>query len=333
MTRIARSLALFVLLVVLATPAASQTTLAWRMANEYPATSMPGEGDTHFARWLAEKSGGRITITPHFDASLGFRSKDLIEAVAKGTVQLGNMLMGAVGGADPLFLLPSLPFVATTPEQARLLFEVARPEYERALARHNQRLLFVTPWPPSGVWAKMAITSVDALQGLRIRTYDANGTLTFRKAGAAPAQISFADALPRLRAGELDAVLSSGDGGVGARLWELLAHFTEINYVMPLSMATINLDTWNALAPDLQAIVTEAAEQTTARQWAEIQRRVEANYARMRASGTTITTTVPADFSRALRDAGQAAADEWVARAGPRGRELLEAYRRRLEAR
>jgi hypothetical protein len=39
--------------------------------------------------------------------------------------------------------------------------------------------------------------------------------------------------VPRLRAGELDAVLSSGDGGAGARLWEVLPHFTALDYASP----------------------------------------------------------------------------------------------------
>ena len=43
--------------------------------------------------------------------------------------------------------------------------------------------------------------------------------------------------MPRLRAGELDAVLSNGDGGAGARLWEVLRHFSSIDYAWPLSLA------------------------------------------------------------------------------------------------
>jgi hypothetical protein len=43
------------------------------------------------------------------------------------------------------------------------------------------------------------------------------------------------------RAGELDAVLSSGDAGAGAELWAILPHFTEVNHAMPLSIATIDL--------------------------------------------------------------------------------------------
>jgi len=47
--------------------------------------------------------------------------------------------------------------------------------------------------------------------------------------------------------GEIDAVLSSGDGGAGRKLWDHLPHFSEINYAIPLSFTTVNLDKWKAL--------------------------------------------------------------------------------------
>jgi TRAP-type C4-dicarboxylate transport system substrate-binding protein len=241
--------------------------------------------------------------------------------------------MGALGDKDPAFLLPSLPFLAVTGEQARLLFDVARAAYERRLAKHNQRLLYPSPWPPAGLWARKPVASVEALKGLRVRTADAAGVLTFRALGAAPVQVSFSDALPQLRSGALDAVLSSGDGGAGARLSEVLRHFTEINYAMTMSMVTINLDAWNGLAPDLRAAVLEAAAATGERQWREITTRVAANYARMRAAGVTITTALPPDYSEALRTAGRAAVDEWLKQMGPEGAEILEAYRRGLAGR
>src|SRR5437867_9781600 len=316
-------------LVFAASPAAAQT-ITWQMANEYPATSIHGEGDQFFARELWERSGGRIVITHSFDASLGYRSKDLLQAVARGAVVVGDMYVGALGDVHPIFLLPSLPFLAVTPEQARLLADVARPEYERVLARQNHKLLYQSPWPPAGIWARKPVTSMVALRGLRIRTPDANGTATFRAAGAQPAQISFADALPRLKSGEIDAVLSSGDGGAGQRLWEYLNHFTAINYSMTMSMVTMNLDAWSDHGPGLKLAVLGAARATSERQWTEIRNRVAVNYDRMRANGVGITAEVPADFLDALGKAGRVTIDEWRAKAGPSGQDILDDYNKKL---
>jgi TRAP-type C4-dicarboxylate transport system substrate-binding protein len=314
------------LLVLAAIPARAQT-LVWPLSEEYPATSIPGEGDTGFAALLHEKSGGLIKVVPKFDAALGYRSKQTLDAVAAGAVPLGDMYAGALGEAEPLFLLPSLPFLAVSVEQARKLYDAARPAYEAVLARHNQRLLFASVWPPSGIWAKRPVADEAALKGLRIRTFDVTATETFRGLGAAPALISFADAMPRLRAGELDAVLSSGDGGAGAKLWEILPHFTEINYAMPLSFATIGLGTWDALPPDLQRAVTEAAAETEMRQWQAMQGRVAANYQRMRANGVSIAASIDPALAARLRQAGAMAVDSWASRLGGDGAAILARYR------
>src|SRR5215469_16747737 len=303
-------------------PARAQA-ITWQMANEYPATSIHGEGDQFFGRELREQSGGRIVVTHSFDASLGYRSKDLLQAVARGSVAVGDMYIGALGDVHPVFLLPSLPFLAVTSEQAKLLTEVARPEYERVLARYNQKLLYPSPWPPAGLWAKKPVTSMEAVRGLRIRVPDANGVATFRAAGAQPAQISFADALPRLKSGEIDAVLSSGDGGAGQRLWEYLRYFTAINYSMTMSMVTMNLDAWNALDTDLKLAVQGAARATSARQWKEIKTRIASNYERMRDNRVGIIPEVTPGFTQGLREAGQIAIDDWLIKAGPRGQEIL----------
>ena len=329
MTR--RALMLTAVLLLLLLPAfASAQAIGWKMANEYPATSIQGEADARFARDVAERTGGRIQIVHQYDAASGFRSKDMVEAIARGAVPIGNTYMGALGALDPVFLLPSLPFLATTTEQGQALAEVGRPAYERALARHNQKLLFLSPWPAAGLWAHKAVTSVEALKGLRVRTPDANGVIAFKAAGAVPVQVSFSDAIPQLRAGQLDAVLSSGDGGAGARLAEVLRHFTAIEYAVTMSMVTINLDTWNALDAPTQQAVLSAAAATEKQQWEIMKTRVAANYAAMRAAGIGITTELPPHYRQALRAAGQVAVDDWMQKMGPAAAPILEAYRKRL---
>ena len=323
-------LALIVVILLLGPSPPAAQTVTWGMADEYPATSIQGEADARFAREVSARTGGRIAIAHQYDASSGFRSREMVDAIGRGDVVIGNTYMGALGGVDPVFLLPSLPFLATTPQQAQALAAVARPAYERALARHNQILLFQSPWPPAGIWANRPVDSAEALRGLRIRTADANGVLAFRAAGAVPVAVSFADALPQLKSGQLDAVLSSGDGGAGARLMETLRHFTAIEYAVTMSMVTINGDVWRGLDAGAQQAVREAAAETEAQQWEVMKTRVDANYARMRAAGVGLTTTLSVEYQQSLRAAGRVAVDDWLRQTGPAGTQILDAYRARL---
>ncbi len=301
----------------------------WDMANEYQATSVHGEGDTFFAKLLAEKTKGQIVVTLHFGGSLGYKSKDHLDAVGDGAIPIADTYVGALGGIDSMFLLPSLPFLAATTEEARILYEVAKPHYDKVFAKNNQKLLYASPWPPSGIWGKRPIDSLAALKNLKIRTYDPNGTITLKAAGASPIQLSWADVVPQLGTGGIDAVLTSAEGGVNAKFWEHLNHFTEINYAMPLNMVHINLDSFNGLSPALQKAVLEAAEEVSARNWKALDGRRQGNYKSMKANGVTVVTGVPSAYLKALSDAGQAALDRWASKTGETAQSIIAEYRKK----
>lgn len=319
-----------VLVVLLLASAAHAQTIRWTMANEYPATSIQGEADARFTREVGERSSGRIAITNQFDAPNGARSKEILDAVARGALPLGNIFMGAVSSVDPVFQLTSLPFLASTAPQGHVLADVARSAFDAALARRNQKLLFISPWPAAGLWTKAPVTTADGLKGLRVRTSDASSVLVFKALGAIPTQVSFADAIPMLRAGQLDAVVSSGDGGAGSRFAEVLRSFTAIEYAVTMSMVTINADAWRALEPPLQQAVLAAAAATEAKQWEMLTTRVAANYAQMRAAGVGIIDDLSPDFRQALRAAAHVAIEDWLTKMGPAGPPLLDTYRKAL---
>jgi TRAP-type C4-dicarboxylate transport system substrate-binding protein len=319
---------LLAFLLALVAPAHAQT-VEWVIPTEYPASSMPGEGLKAFAEAVAAETKGALVVKPSFDASLGLKSADMIAAVRDGRVAGADAFAGGLGKEHPVFLVSSLPFLATTIAEARLLYDVARPTYEKVLAGFGQRLLFSTPWPASGLWAKTAVTASADLRALSIRTYDATSTAVMKASGAEAALLSFADAMPRLRDGSVNAVLSSGDGGAGRKLWEFLPHFTEINYAMPLSLVTVNKAALEALPPDQQAAVARAAASAERHQWTLIERRLAANYANMRANGVTITTSVDPALQAILAQSARTAIDEWAQRTGADGAALLAEFRKR----
>jgi TRAP-type C4-dicarboxylate transport system substrate-binding protein len=300
--------------------------VTWRLANEYPASSLAGEGDAYFARLVEERTGGRLRIVVFYDSKLGYKSREQLPAVASGKIAMADSFAGTLGNADPIFLLSSLPLLTTSVADARRLFDVARDSYERALAKHNQKLLFASPWPPAGIWAKQPVASAAALRTLNIRTYDKTSAEVMNGAGAQAVNLSFNEVAQKLQAGDINAVLSSGDGGAGRKLWGYLGYFTEINYAIPLSLVTVNLDAWNALDQATRDIVQKAADETMARQRQQMEGRVNLNYERMRENGMTIVTAVPEDVMDALAKASAVAIGEWVNKMGDEGRVLLERF-------
>ncbi len=173
----------------------------WTIVTEYPASAISGEGVAFFAATATGFSGGALDVQSQFDAPGGLRSAAMLEAVANGTVTAADAFAGALSGAAAIFQLSALPFLTRSATDTARLLSIARPSYEAALAARSLALLYATPWPPTGLWSRAPVSDATALQGLRVRTYDSASTAVLAAAGAKPAQISFADALPRLRAG------------------------------------------------------------------------------------------------------------------------------------
>jgi TRAP-type C4-dicarboxylate transport system substrate-binding protein len=318
-----------VLNMLMSVPTGTAEPITWDLINEYPASTLPGEADTFFAEAVQRKTNGQLTVRPMPDAKSGLRSRDQLRAVTEGRFAMANSVGGTLGNDEAIFLLSSLPFIVSSNEQARALSQAARPLYEKAFAERNQRLLYVSPWPPSGIWSTMPIAGAGTLAALRIRTYDQVGTDVFARVAAAASVVSFSELTPKLESGEINAVLSSGDGGAGRQFWKYLQHFSAITYAIPLSFAAVSLPAWSQLDERMRNAVDEAARETTDRQWSRLPERLAANYGVMREYKVAIDEHPPPDVVLALTVAGMKPLMEWQMRAGPQAARVLEEFKAR----
>ena len=134
----------------------------------------------------------------------------------------------------------------------------------------------------------------------------------------------------KLQSGDINAVLSSGDGGAGRGLWKYLRYFSAVSYAAPLSFTSISLDAWNKLDESERAAFEAAARETYERQWTVLQSRVAKNYARMRENGVTIDENPPTDVMAELRKAGTAPSARWLAQTPPDVQAAMNTYLRTL---
>lgn len=306
-----------------AAPLQAQTR--WEMATEYPATAMPGQGVAFFAAETAKRTAGKLVIQPSFNAEKGIKSNAMLAAVQDGKLAAGDAFAGALLKVHPVFGLSSLPFLATSIAEAKALADMARPLYQQALDQNGQILLYVTPWPASGIWSKAAVASDADIRGLSIRTYDDTSTAVMAAASANAHKLSFTDVMPKLKDGSVNAVLSSGDGGAGRKLWDYLPHFTAVNYAMPLSVASVSRTAYAALPDAQKKAVAAAAAATEAHQWAAMATRLDENYKRMKDNGVQIAPASPA-VAATLRKAAIASVAAWKQTAGPEAVAVLDRY-------
>ena len=143
----------------------------WNLPAAYPADNFHTENLNAFAKDVADATGGKLQITVHANASL-FKAPEIKRAVQTGQAQTGEVLMSLHENEDPIYGLDVVPFLATSFDQAKKLWDVQKPAIEKKLASQGLMLLFAVPWPPQGIFAKKDINTVEDMKGLKWRAYN-----------------------------------------------------------------------------------------------------------------------------------------------------------------
>ena len=296
----------------------------WVAVSEYPAATIPGLGMIRFSEKLFELSEGRLQVDLQFEVGRG--TKEILTDVSLGRAQIGDLYCAPLGGVDPIFNLASLPFTTTSIAQARSLLEIARIAYKCELSRRGGRLLYVSPWPSTGLWSTIDIYSLEKFSQLTVRTYDEMSALVITAAGAHAVNIPFGQIFRELEAGRLHAVISSGDGEAGHRLRRYLPYFYDIRYATPNSFLVVNGAAYASLCPALKAAVNQAALDTELELWKQILARSERNRKEMLASGVSIKSDLIPEIRELLNASAKDVIMGWKAATYPLGGTMLQTY-------
>ncbi|QJT07720.1 TRAP transporter substrate-binding protein [Oceanidesulfovibrio marinus] len=311
--------------VVLAAPAAVADTIAMDCNAIYPASNFHTIGAQNFAEKVKEYTDGSVDITVHPGGSLGFKGPELLKAVKDGTLPMSDILMGVVSGSDEIFGLTTMPLLVNSYEQAMQFYQTAKPYYEKACARWNQKLLYAAPWPRSGLYTKKPVEKLADIAGLKIRTYDKNGADFLQRAGASPQSLPWGEVYTALSTGLIDSVLTSATSGKDGKFWEVLDYFTKLNYSYPLNMLTINMDYWNALSPEQQEAMEKAAAEVEDAQWNASKKSVEDSIAALKENGMTINEMTP-ELAASLKKIAVEMRDEMKEDNGPDFKAVLDEF-------
>lgn len=282
----------------------------WRMATEYSRDNISGVGLATFARLVSQRTGGLLAVETIFESGVG--SGELIAAATNRSVEGGDAFAGPLEAVDPVFGLSSLPFVVGSIQEAKDLNRRARPAYEAIFARFGMTLLYFTVWPPTGLWSKRPLRGPDDIRALVIRAYDYKSAHVMQAAGAKAVYLPFREALENVKSGELNAILTSGDGGAAQGLWHALGHFTAISYAIPVSLAFVRADEFDALGTRTRDDVVACARETERRQFDLVERRTSENYRKMMANGAVISDPPPDGVISLLKDISVATVEAWT---------------------
>jgi TRAP-type C4-dicarboxylate transport system substrate-binding protein len=321
-----KTLSLLAVTVLVATP-----TLAEDLAVVGSWSGLPLHKEFEAPFWsetLPQASGGKINVslTTHNQMNLGVG--DVFRLLGDGVYDVAMTVADyAVADAPELEGL-DVPLLALSADEARAMVDAARPMVSDIFRdRFNSHVLAIAPYPPQVVFCNAEISGLDDLKGLKIR---ASGRMTakFLEAlGAEGINLSFSEVPGALQKGVVDCAVTGAGSGYSAGWWEVSTHLLPIPLGGWDSVVTaINLDKWDALDGDTQALIQEQiAANFEDPAWAVAQNALVNDIACLTGNGEcaagearsmTLVEASEDDFARARQILETEVLPDWAGRAG-----------------
>ena len=302
--------------------ALAQTT--WVLPSAYPPANYHVQNLSQFASDVDAATNGALKIAVHPNASL-FKAPDIKRAVQTGQAQAGEVLISLHENENPVFGIDVVPFLATSFEQSKKLWEASKPAIEKALDEQGLKLLYATPWPPQGIFTKKELNSVDDLAGLKWRAYNVGTARIAELVNAQPVTIQAAELPQALATGVVDGLMTSSATGVDSKIWESLTHYYDTQAWIPKNVVFVNKEAFEALDPAAQKAVTDAAAAAETRGFGLGVEKTAAYMDALKQNGMQVVAPSE-ELKTGLAEVGAKLTEDWAAKAGDGGKAILDAY-------
>jgi TRAP-type mannitol/chloroaromatic compound transport system substrate-binding protein len=249
---------------LLAAPTVARAqTMKWRMVTSWP-KRLPGPGMSaeRIASRIRALSAGRIDITVYAAGEI-VPAFGVLDAVGNGVADIGHSASFYWQGKMPAAaFFTTVPFGLTPGEHVAwidagggqaLWDELYKPFKVKPFMGGNTGVCM-------GGWFRHELKSLAALKGLKIRSLGLGGEV-YRRLGATPQTTPPAEILPSLQSGVLDAAEFVGPGSdIALGLYRVAPFYYYPGFNKPngTGECIVALKVWEALAPDLKAIVKHA---------------------------------------------------------------------------
>lgn len=224
---------------------------------------------------IPEMSGGKLTFNAVSWNELGMSGFEILRLLKLGTYDIAALSIAYSAADSPLIeggelagTIPGLDQYHTAMDAYR---DAMNKEFEE---RFNSKILVIHPWTGLQLFCNLgdrSITefSVDDLSGLKIRGFSASLSDLIEGLGASSVTISFAEVVSALEKRVADCAITGMMNAYEANFGQVVTHNIRLDIGNVGSIIAMNLDTWNSLSAETQALLTEAFNKIEAGIWEE----------------------------------------------------------------
>jgi TRAP-type C4-dicarboxylate transport system substrate-binding protein len=305
---------------------AAQAQTRWDLPAAYPATNFHSVNLQQFADDIDKATGGKLKITVHANASL-FKAPDIKRAVQTGQAQIGEVLLVNFQNEWQIFGADGIPFLADSYDEAMKLWRVQKPMMDKKLAEQGMMVLYAVPWPPQGIYVKKPINSAADLKGVKWRAYSPSTARIAELVGAQPVTVQAAELGQAMATGVVESYMSSGSTGFDTKTFEHIKYWYDTQAWLPKNAVLVNKRAFDALDKATQDAVMKAAADAEVRGLAASKRTNTDSLDKLKANGMQILPP-SAQLKADMKKVGDVMIKEWLDKAGPEGKQLVDAFRK-----
>jgi TRAP-type transport system periplasmic protein len=210
-----------------------------------------------FVAMVERDSGGRIKGEIYPASQLGAIPRE-IEGVQFGSIQIYVGPPEFLVGVDHRYEVLSAPGLITDmahgiraagdPELQKLMFSFGAEKGIHGVA------LFASQ--PSSIVSRTAIRHLDDIKGKKLRVLAADMQQEMvTRLGASPVAMTLGDVLPAIQQGAIDGAVLALTVDATMHYWDAAKYITETNQPFIFSMSFVSKKWYDALPPDLQAVI------------------------------------------------------------------------------
>lgn len=243
----------------------AQDKVSFKFDSYISETAGPSGLDEWFLSELEKRSDGQVNVRRYWSASLN-KVGEHLSAVRDNTSEMSLISPGyyqaelpVTRGLEWYYRMERADALQLVCRDVYNEFQPLRDEWEK---RHKAKVMYWTNWNYAPLITREPINSIEDFKGKRIRGYGVS-TDVIEGLGGTAVPMAAPEVYTALERGVLDGVYGFDFiTAVAYNLHEIAPHFTDIGDGPHAPATTImNLDYWNSLPENIQAICDELVEE------------------------------------------------------------------------
>lgn len=208
-------------------PAQAETAIRWLSQSQPHSTQYPIE--TASMEAIAALEGADLSVERSEFQALGINLGDALRLVRAGTFDIVSTQVGLVARDDAFLEGIDLVGVSTDVAELRAAVDAYRDAFNARLEeRFGVRSLAIWPFGPQIFFCNEPISTLDDINGLKVRSFTASMSTLLERLGATPVTLAFPEVYPALQRGVASCGITSATSANTGKWPEVTTHILPV---------------------------------------------------------------------------------------------------------